>query len=964
MMNRCLVRSLRSVQTCRPTAARYLPRHVSTSADQPNVELHVRRELEYPLEGGVGEFLTPEGLRTIAVEWQEGLLNRLNEEVKDTELAGQSVMQTLINTSTQKSASLAFVYASQALNNSFFLDNLRPLAQNETSHEANISPALLQRIKLDFGSLTHLKSTVSAAALGMSSSGWVWLVQDASGALGVVPTFGAGTVLVRNRKHRAPTFTAIVGESSDPRNIPSSSASPQTPSAASPLTGSTVPRTSQKLTTDKSRTPPSREYAIGSSYSQGPSYNPGDINNILGQSHITDFTKIGDVLSPLFCISVHEHAWMSSGYGVWGKEPYLKKFWTALDWEKVSRTYEYWLEVARGPSSAVKRQEDRGKRTPTTSFRSLYCAFYHALDFLNAAAGLNYSFSPSVTFAKFRAHKFTWTEIGEYGFLTVLATFWVTIMTAPPFPYKLMIPMLYTTGIIIPFTSQFLVPATPVLAWVITFFSSRFIPTEWRPSISVSLLPTLESVLYGGNISDILTRYTNPVLDVLAWLPYGVIHFTAPFVVAIALWLWRGNAGKGNNEALKFWARAFGYMNLAGVLIQIVFPCAPPCTWYELIYGLTPANYSIHGAAGGLARIDALFHSNGYQTTFSASPVVFGAFPSLHSGCATMEALFISHFFPNNSYIWCYAALLYWATMYLTHHYLIDVVGGTCLTVFMFYFFLPPTLRTPYDSPSPFASTKMSSVFANGASGSGYSGIGRGGRSKHEQYDEERGPWRSGSPASSSGSHRSGEAPPPSGVPFLPRGSGTGVRGQRAHKHTASIASLIRADERVDEGWSPVGAGPNGTPRAFAFPRGSEDNGRVGHSRGGSLGRVIGELVPPAVAEQDPASGRASPRIRSPQVGGARCFGFGASSGWRELPGLRFRLGSGLTRTSFQAVRHRANLRGDRRKRIPRNSQFTICRSEEAGQSQSEKLSLQNPAESCDHKLEHAVVCRMFKAKR
>jgi hypothetical protein len=68
---------------------------------------------------------------------------------------------------------------------------------------------------------------------------------------------------------------------------------------------------------------------------------------------------------------------------------------------------------------------------------------------------------------------------------------------------------------------------------------------------------------------------------------------------------------------------------------------------YELIYGLTPANYSIRGAAGGLARIDALFHSNGYQTTFSASPVVFGAFPSLHSGCATMEALFISHFFPK-----------------------------------------------------------------------------------------------------------------------------------------------------------------------------------------------------------------------------------------------------------------------------------------------------------------------------
>ncbi|KAG8769366.1 Aureobasidin resistance protein Aur1 [Ceratobasidium sp. 428] len=223
--------------------------------------------------------------------------------------------------------------------------------------------------------------------------------------------------------------------------------------------------------------------------------------------------------------------------------------------------------------------------------------------------------------------------------------------------------------------------------------------------------------------------------------------------------------------------------------------------------------------------------------------------------------------------------------MYLTHHYLIDVVGGTCLTVFAFYFFLPPTLRTPYDSPSPFASTKMSSVFANGASGQGHVGIGRGGRSKHEQYDEERGPWRSGSPGSSAGSRRSGDGEagpsqtPTSGMPFLPRGSGAGrssSKNQRAHRHTASIASLIRADERVDEGWSPIGATVNGTPRTFAFStssrRASEDARGKDRARLADLGDIgqasnphtIGELVPPAVG--DPESGRASPRIRSPQI--------------------------------------------------------------------------------------------------
>jgi superoxide dismutase, Fe-Mn family len=47
----------------------------------------------------------------------------------------------------------------------------------------------------------------------------------------------------------------------------------------------------------------------------------------------------GETLHPLFCVSVHEHAWMSAGYGVWGKEEYLKRFWSCLDWELVAKAY-------------------------------------------------------------------------------------------------------------------------------------------------------------------------------------------------------------------------------------------------------------------------------------------------------------------------------------------------------------------------------------------------------------------------------------------------------------------------------------------------------------------------------------------------------------------------------------------------------------------------------------------------
>ena len=46
---------------------------------------------------------------------------------------------------------------------------------------------------------------MSAAALGMMSSGWVWLVCDENAShLAVVATYGPGTMLVRSRQHRHP----------------------------------------------------------------------------------------------------------------------------------------------------------------------------------------------------------------------------------------------------------------------------------------------------------------------------------------------------------------------------------------------------------------------------------------------------------------------------------------------------------------------------------------------------------------------------------------------------------------------------------------------------------------------------------------------------------------------------------------------------------------------------------------
>ncbi|KAF9976516.1 Aureobasidin resistance protein Aur1 [Actinomortierella ambigua] len=236
-------------------------------------------------------------------------------------------------------------------------------------------------------------------------------------------------------------------------------------------------------------------------------------------------------------------------------------------------------------------------------------------------------------------------------------------------------------------TRAFLLPFSSIAAYLVLFYTCRFIPASWRPHIFTSVLPALENILYGGNVSELLAANTTPAKDILAWIPYGVGHFVLPFVTAFNVYWF---APKGT---LPVYARTFGYMSIAGVMTQLVFPCAPP--WYEKNYGaLEPATYSMNGDPGGLARVDDILGTNMYKSTFTASPLVFGAFPSLHSADAWLLALFTVFTFGPLAipFVVTYVLWIWWSTMYLGHHYVVDLVGGAVYAVVAFWiasFFLP-----------------------------------------------------------------------------------------------------------------------------------------------------------------------------------------------------------------------------------------------------------------------------------
>ncbi|KAI7905407.1 uncharacterized protein BX663DRAFT_529647 [Cokeromyces recurvatus] len=285
----------------------------------------------------------------------------------------------------------------------------------------------------------------------------------------------------------------------------------------------------------------------------------------------------------------------------------------------------------------------------------------------------------------------------QYVVLTTILLIDFTLIQSPTFIPRLCIGSLLFISFWIPYIRRFTLPALPIFTWLITFYACQFIPIHYRPThIFVNLLPTLERILYGANLSEIISKHTHPILDILTWIPYGLIHFSFPFILSILIFIF------GPPGSLKTFGKAFGYMNLAGVLTQLYFPNASP--WYEIIYGSAPANYSIPGEAGGLIRIDKILGLSLYGSSFGTSPLVFGAFPSLHSGCATIEMLFVSYLFPRLKPIcFIYVMWMWFSTMYLTHHYMIDLVGGSIYAILTFtiaYPFLPkriPHYRTRMD---------------------------------------------------------------------------------------------------------------------------------------------------------------------------------------------------------------------------------------------------------------------------
>ncbi|KAJ9127129.1 hypothetical protein QFC24_001365 [Naganishia onofrii] len=249
--------------------------------------------------------------RTIT-RWQAGLWERLETEMQTNpklsdyitrqrtlHLQGTLSMTDLLSfLSRDPSLSLAFNYASLLLNTSFFLEGLVK------------DPAGAGKQQVPAG-YAGLEEQLVAQARGMVGSGWLWIVSY-DRKITTIPTYGSGTVLVRNRMQQG-------RDAATPIFYPP-------PSSSSTSTSTASSSSTQQQQQQQQQQQPSRVET-----------NDDSDHPYIGTG--TDYKPI----KPLAVINMFEHAYLArggnanteGGLNVWGREQWVRDWFKMVDWAQV-----------------------------------------------------------------------------------------------------------------------------------------------------------------------------------------------------------------------------------------------------------------------------------------------------------------------------------------------------------------------------------------------------------------------------------------------------------------------------------------------------------------------------------------------------------------------------------------------------------------------------------------------------
>lgn len=230
-----------------------------------------------------------------------------------------------------------------------------------------------------------------------------------------------------------------------------------------------------------------------------------------------------------------------------------------------------------------------------------------------------------------------------------------------------------------PFTRKLITGFSIFIVYWIVFDYMKAFPNYQYNSVSIEGLYQLDKKIFGIHIgNDLLTvnEYFNlhksALADVVAglfylcWVPVPLLFATYLFV-------------KKRSLFLEF-SLCFLLVNLIGFVIYYIVPAAPP--WYVQQNGFefianTPGN------TAGLEGFDEIFNTQIFSGLYAKSSNVFAAMPSLHSSYPVI----VLYYGIKARLRWMniiFAAIMigiWWAAIYTSHHYILDVIAGLLCAV-------------------------------------------------------------------------------------------------------------------------------------------------------------------------------------------------------------------------------------------------------------------------------------------
>lgn len=223
-----------------------------------------------------------------------------------------------------------------------------------------------------------------------------------------------------------------------------------------------------------------------------------------------------------------------------------------------------------------------------------------------------------------------------------------------------------------------------IVYWILFDYMKAF-PNYQFNEVHIQSLYELEKKLFGIDFNQLkLTpnEYwklnSNAFLDVLNGFFYLM---WVPVPLAFATYLFFRN-----KRQFIYFSLTFVWVNLLGFVVYYVFPAAPP--WYVQEHGFdfiakTPGN------TAGLIRFDHFFNTTLFQGIYSKGSNVFAAMPSLHSSYPVIVLFYglKSKLGAVNIFFFIVMIGIWFAAVYTSHHYVLDVLAGiTCAVIGIFSF--------------------------------------------------------------------------------------------------------------------------------------------------------------------------------------------------------------------------------------------------------------------------------------